>query len=77
METLADPSLLPRWAPGFADKVEPEDRRLWKVTKGKSTFQIELVVHLAAGTVDYIREVMPGKRGERTCGSCPVRATAA
>lgn len=63
MEVLADPGLIPRWAPGFADKVESEDRQLWKVTKGESTFQVELVVVLAAGTVDYVREVAAGKKG--------------
>jgi hypothetical protein len=63
IEVLTDPRLIPRWAPGFADRVEAEEQGHWKVTKGEKTLYLEVVVFRSAGTVDYLREVAPGKKG--------------
>jgi catechol 2,3-dioxygenase-like lactoylglutathione lyase family enzyme len=57
---LADPRRLPDWAPAFADRVEGAEGA-WEVVKGKDRFALE-VVRSDAGTVDYLREVAPGRR---------------
>ncbi len=38
LELLADARRLPEWAPGFADKVEGDERQGWKVTKDDDAF---------------------------------------
>jgi catechol 2,3-dioxygenase-like lactoylglutathione lyase family enzyme len=58
---LADARRLPEWAPAFADRVEGADGA-WEVIKGEDRFALE-VVRSDAGTVDYLREVAPGRRG--------------
>ena len=59
---LADVSYIPRWAPAFADSVERLDDTHFRVTKGGSSFGMELRLNPAAGTVDYVRE-MANNRG--------------
>ena len=58
---LADARRLPEWAPAFADRVEGGEGA-WEVIKGENRFALE-VVRSDAGTVDYLREVAPGRRG--------------
>ena len=62
---LAEASNLRRWAPGFADAVERIDGAdvHYRVTKGGETFAVEVALHHAAGTVDFIREMADGSRG--------------
>jgi hypothetical protein len=59
---LADGTRLPRWAPAFADVVE-RDGDAWRATKGERSFVVQVEVHTEAGTVDYLREVAPGRFG--------------
>lgn len=63
LEVLSDPRRIPTWAPGFADRVEADREGHWHVTKGGKTFPIDVVVFAPAQTVDYLREVVPGKKG--------------
>jgi hypothetical protein len=62
VEVLSDPRRIPHWAPGFADRVETNEGGRWTVTKGEKTFPIEVAVFGPARTVDYLREVAPGKK---------------
>ena len=59
---LADPTALPRWAPDFADAVTRDGER-WRAVKDGRAFALRAVVREAAGTVDYLREVAPGREG--------------
>jgi hypothetical protein len=60
---LAEVSNIPRWAPVFADVIEPIDETRYSITKSGETFNMELVLHPSAGAVDYIREMPNNKRG--------------
>lgn len=60
---LINASLLPRWAPLFADKVEPAHPSSFHVTKGADTFDIALLANNSALTVDYLRDMPNGERG--------------
>ncbi len=60
---LAEAGNLPKWAPVFADAVERVDATHLRVTKGGDTFNVELLLNRAAGTVDYIREMSNNRRG--------------
>ena len=60
---LAQVSNIPKWAPVFADAIEPIDDTQFSVTKDDATFKMELVLHPSAGTVDYVREMPNNKRG--------------
>jgi len=60
---LIDVSLIPRWAPVFAEKVEPARGSSFRVTKGGDAFDMELVANEAGLTVDYVREMRGGRRG--------------
>ena len=62
LEVLSDPRRLPKWAPGFADRIETDETGRWNVTKGDKTFPIDVVEVASARTVDYLREVAPGKK---------------
>ena len=63
LRVLADPRLIPRWAPAFADDIEAVQGCRWTVTKAKAKFEIEVDVSLVAQTASYLREVAPGKFG--------------
>jgi hypothetical protein len=63
---LADARNLPRWAPGFADEVEGSPESGWQITKEGRRFAIRVAVNEECGTVDYIREIAPGREG----GAC-------
>jgi hypothetical protein len=60
---LLDVSLIPQWAPVFADKVEDAGEHTFRVTKGNDIFDMELVAHERALTVDYLRGMADGRRG--------------
>jgi hypothetical protein len=63
IQVLSDPRRIPQWASGFADRAEPDECGCWRVIKGDKTFPIEVVTLDPARTVDYLREVTPGKKG--------------
>jgi hypothetical protein len=67
---LADPTRLPEWAPAFADSVTHDAGSAWTATKDGRDFALRVVTNPAAGTVDYLREVAPGR-----VGGAYVRAT--
>lgn len=62
MRLLADASRLPDWAPGFVDAVSHGDDG-WHARKGTRSFPLRVVVQSGVGTVDYLREVAPGREG--------------
>ena len=62
-EVLADPRHLPQWAPAFADSVNEGDGSAWRATKGGNDFVFRVVTSQEANTVDYLREIAPGREG--------------
>lgn len=60
---LTDISLIPLWAPVFADKVELVHETTFRVTKGGDAFDMELHANEPALTVDYLRDMANGRRG--------------
>jgi hypothetical protein len=60
---LVDPTNLPQWAPTFADQVERDAHNIWQISKDGSTFSLEVAATPSARTLDYLRNVAPGKRG--------------
>ncbi len=60
---LADPTRIPDWAPTFADSISGELSSGWQVIKDGRSFVLRVVVNHDAGTVDYLREVAPGREG--------------
>jgi len=63
LEILMDPRHLPEWAPAFADTIEAHAQNEWRVTKDGSVFSLQVAVAQSSRTVDYLREVAPGKKG--------------
>ncbi len=63
LEFIGEPGNLPRWAPGFADAVERIEEDRWTIRKGERVFTIEVVVNRSSRTVDFVREIAPGKKG--------------
>ena len=61
--TLAEVSNIPKWAPAFADAIERIDDTHCRVTKGGAVFNIEVLLHQNAGTVDYVREMSNNRKG--------------
>jgi Polyketide cyclase / dehydrase and lipid transport len=79
---LAEAGNIPKWAPVFADAIERVGDGQYRVTKNGATFNIEVSLHPAAGTVDYIREMPNGRRGgaylrvmPRPLGGCTITMT--
>ena len=60
---IADPRHLPTWAPAFADAVVQDPDAGWQATKDGRSFLLHVAVSQDAGTVDYLREVAPGRQG--------------
>jgi hypothetical protein len=60
---LADPSHIPDWAPAFADVVTGDAQSGWHAMKGGQDFALRVVMKQDAGTVDYLREIAPGREG--------------
>ena len=63
MAVLANARLLPQWAPGFVDVVDGDAESGWVGTKGEQSFSIRVPVDSSARTVDFLREVSPGREG--------------
>lgn len=63
LDVLADASHLRQWAPGFADAVTGDAETGWCVTKDDRSFPLRVVVNDRAGTVDYLRDLAPGRVG--------------
>jgi hypothetical protein len=62
-ELLADPRYIPDWAPNFADEVTEDEGSGWRVRKNGEVFSIRIVAATATRTVDYLREIVPGREG--------------
>ncbi len=60
---LANPSHIPDWAPAFADAVIDDGQSGWRATKGGQDFALRVITKRDAGTVDYLREIAPGREG--------------
>ena len=60
---LADPRHLPDWAPAFADTVTDDARSGWKATKDGRDFSLRVPVNQDSRTVDYLRQIGPGREG--------------
>jgi len=63
VDVLSDAKLIPQWAPVFADVIEADGHDGWHVTKNGNTFLLQVAVSRSSSTVDYLREIAPGKRG--------------
>jgi hypothetical protein len=61
--TLAEVSNIPKWAPAFADAIDRIDDTRYRVTKSGAVFNIEVLLHQNAGTVDYVREMSNNRKG--------------
>jgi hypothetical protein len=64
LRVVADPLLLPEWAPDFARAVTAEGD-LWRIDTGAGEVVIDVVVHEAAGTVDLVRPGAETQAGAR------------
>jgi hypothetical protein len=60
---LADATRIPGWAPAFADTVSSAGGSGWRAVKDGREFAFRTAVSLDAGTVDYLREIAPGREG--------------
>ncbi len=60
---LSDARRLPAWAPGFADAVTSAGGSRWRAVKDGREFAVRTAVNPEAGTVDYLREIAPGREG--------------
>ena len=63
MALLTDPRRIPDWAPAFADLVTEYNQSGWRALKSGRTFALRVVMKQDAGTVDYLREIAPGREG--------------
>ena len=63
LAVLTNAARIPQWAPAFADEVSGDSRSGWLVTKDGQAFSLRVAAVPAAGTVDYLREVAPGREG--------------
>lgn len=63
LAVLINAARIPQWAPAFADEVSGDSRSGWLVTKDGQAFTLRVAAVPAAGTVDYLREVAPGREG--------------
>jgi hypothetical protein len=68
---IADGHRIPEWAPGFADRVDGDTDRGWRVTKGDNEFAVDIRVNQDAGTIDYVREISPGRTGGASLRAVP------
>jgi hypothetical protein len=63
LAVLTNAARIPQWAPAFADEVSGDSRSGWLVTKDGQAFTFRVAAVPAAGTVDFLREVAPGREG--------------
>ncbi len=62
-DVLADPKHIPLWAPGFADAITGDEKQGWKAAKSGQVFALRIVPAHPARTVDFLREIAPGREG--------------
>jgi hypothetical protein len=62
-DVLSDATNILKWAPVFADSVEPIGDLRYRVAKNGEGFDLEVHLHTSAGAVDYVRELPNGRRG--------------
>jgi len=60
---LEDPRQIPNWAPAFADAITGDAERGWEATKDGRAFTLRVVASRSSRTVDYLREIAPGREG--------------
>jgi len=60
---LADAKNIPLWAPAFADTIVGDEQHGWKATKNGKAFDLRVVASRSVRTVDFLREVVPGREG--------------
>jgi uncharacterized protein YndB with AHSA1/START domain len=60
---LADPRHLTEWAPGFAQAVTRGPGPDWTVPRDGEEFAVRVPARRESGTVDFLREVAPGRWG--------------
>lgn len=63
VDVLVEPRRIPGWAPDFADRVVGDSRLGWRAIKEGRSVALHVVIDRSAGTVDYLREIGPGRRG--------------
>ena len=61
--SLLEANRIPEWAPAFADTVIGDDRSGWRAFKDGRAFDLRVVVSRDSRTVDYLRELAPGRGG--------------
>ncbi len=71
---LVDARHIPKWAPGFANVVDGDEQHGWRVSKDGQQFSLRVDVSWEAGTVDYLREIAPGREGGAYLRAAPRRA---
>jgi hypothetical protein len=62
-EILCDPRHIPRWAGAFADGVVEGEHGTWIASKESRAFTVRVAANREARTVDYLRELSPGREG--------------
>jgi hypothetical protein len=62
-ELLADPRHIPAWAPAFADAITGTELAGWQAVKDGRPFTLRAAHARAQRTVDYLREIAPGREG--------------
>jgi len=77
LAVLTNAARIPQWAPAFADEVSGDSRSGWLVTKDGQAFTLRVAAVPAAGTVDFLREVAPGREGGAYLRVIPRPAAAA
>ncbi len=60
---LADPRNIPKWAPLFVDEISGDQQQGWLATKDGKSFVLQVNSSASSGTVDYLREIVPGRVG--------------
>ena len=62
-DLLADPRNIPAWAPAFADAITGTELAGWRAVKDGRCFTLRVAHARAQRTVDYLREIAPGRDG--------------
>jgi hypothetical protein len=58
---LSDPTRLPDWAPGFAERVDRSPDGSWQVTRDTEQFALRVLARSDTRTVDFLRTLAPGR----------------
>ena len=59
---IASPRFMPKWAPGFADRMDQSSAGQWVATKGDRQFTMTVEVSDVSRTIDYLRDLPTGRR---------------